>query len=417
MHKLTTAASTIAAICLTTAPTCADKQVVKLTRSVLKSEMEAKALGEYGSSMGTGKERPTCSDEPNLQWPQFHSKSPLYLTLNVGVADEAHPGAIRQAELPMAFDQSADAKGDYDVLYVDLNRDGKFGEGERIVGHRPTDAGPPYDKEIDFGVIAIPTGRPNGDTVYMALMLNVLPDTGDACCDYCPGSVVEGEMQTPSGPRPVRIFDDSYDGSFTTYGQDTMVLGDATGLTLGRIVSINGRFSTIDLAPDASSITIAPYEGKLGKLKVELRTKAGTQATTLGGTIRNNDLTLQADPKADSIQLPEGSYPDTRWDMECEAGDLVWRASALTAPVKVVGDETTVFVVGDSLRMEVALSGSTAPGGTCEANFTIKGSSGEVYGNFTNHPKDGWRNTIITAKAIVKDASGKQVAGAARVPG
>ena len=409
----------VMAIALAIGPVCSDKQTIKLAHRVFKSQAEAQQQGS-SSLRGTGLigEPYDLGNGLKVAWPTLKCKKPLYGYLSISVPDPKNPGQDRTEQANLVLDQSGKTPDTYDILYIDLNCDGKFGDGERVVGTKPTGtAATSSGREIsvDYGVVALPIGLPGHETEHVAITFTK-DDTGGAVY-YCPACLLEGEMQTASGPRALRIVDESFNGSFADYGSDMVILGNERQV-LSKIISVDNAFSNFQIAPDGSSFTISPYTGETGKVAFDVKLKSAADLQ-ISGQARSSDVTLSLGlVSTTGLSLPARDYPQSYIYMQCKDGDLLWVAyTSMDVPIHVAANETTTVKAGSPMSLEVVVNGATSPGATADLTYTVKGVSGESYSRFINYRKDGTNYTTVGAKAIIMDAAGKQVVEATLEPG
>jgi hypothetical protein len=404
----------VAALAAVIGAVCGDEQVVKLEHKIAGSREATQQLGLYGQS-GTvlNAERP---DESVAQWPRFLCAKPLYGYIYLNLPSKERPGQDEGQYLWLAVDQSGDIEDTYDILYIDLDRDGKFSKWERRIGRKTTNSQGEPIAGICFGAIAVPTGRAE----HMVMHLWVTGDTqsdGNFVVWYTPLCYLEGIWETPSGTTKVRLFDQGPNGSFTDYGADSVSFKEGETEPLSRIVPLNGGFINFQIAPDVSCATITPYTGKVGKLSLNVRTKSGQPPAEVFCQATSGDISLPYTIAPGSeIVLPAGDYPQSQVSLACKDGDRTWSTYIWSWPLHIVGGKVTALALGSPMRIAIAADGVPAAGEKAEVIYTVKGAAGETYSSFYSYGNDvPWGSS--EAKTAVKDAAGNVVGELTREPG
>jgi hypothetical protein len=388
------------------------KWTAALEHKMYASFDEADRLGSRISGLAAYAERPP---DP-VEWPTFQCTDPAYGRLYL-------PGLATDEGIPQrlfALDRSGGNGGKYDILYLDLNGNNRFGEGERIEGMSAKVRG--GQDGIDFGTITFPVKRPGHDGLHIRIWIG--PQTivegrrQYVLVNYRPWCYLGGEVEMDGKTVPVRLADVNVNGTFTDRGTDTIAIGDAPPTTLSRLTGYGGKFVTVEVADDASSVTISPYQGKTGTLKLDVAKDSGTITQVYGVVTTDDGISLQCRSEGDKgFELPAGNYRIGYVMIFCEDGDLEWNTYFRELATSVSADAETQLKPGKPMKLDVLVSGATFPAGQATVQYSVRGALGETYQTFTCRRKDGKTAQVNNPKVVIRNAAGETVVDGVMEPG
>jgi len=179
-----------------------------------------------------------------------------------------------------------------------------------------------------------------------------------------------GSMAGKVGETTIQIIDQNLNGSFNDVGEDAIVVGrDAAASYLSKVISVDGKLWSLDVARDGSSMAVEPYSGPAGLL--DLTTLFESKAKLRSAIVRSKDgkHSFSMAKAKRGLSIPAGEY-------ELCAGELV------------LGDSKAKIARGRSKPIVVPEGGSQVIpwGGPVSAEFQYSREGGKV--TFT--PWDLW---------------------------
>ena len=118
-----------------------------------------------------------------------------------------------------------------------------------------------------------------------------------------PGGAAVGKVDG----QQVRIIDQNLNGKFDDFGTDAIVVGRGKQASfLSEVINVRGKLYSIEVSPNGSSLTWAPYDGTSGTL--DFSTQFASKGKLLGAVVVSDDgkrsFTLSGKP----IAVPTGNY-------------------------------------------------------------------------------------------------------------
>jgi len=382
-----------------------------LEQKTFQSFEEADALTMRAMGVSASSQRPS---DP-FEWPTFECSEPLYGRMYFYTLQNA----AKPMYVTVALDRLGQHGDKYDVLYVDADMNGKFGETERMEGRLGEIRG--VKDAVDFGVISAPIRDPQHPLPIRIWSTSPVTEQGSLryqVLSYRPWSYLAGEIAMGDTKRAVRLIDVNLDGAYAGFGTDLIAIGDQPAATLSRLMRYQGEMLTVNLPTDAGRITIETYSGKMGTLAFDVARDAG-DVTTLYGLLTNGDgvsLPCQVNGK-DGVELPEGEYQFSYLYVTCENENESWRASCRSLPVAVRGQTTRSIKLGKPMRLEVVLTGSGLPGEPTTVQYRMQGVSDEQYSDFTCIAKGTGKSEPRNPGVVIRDPAGSVVQEATMEPG
>jgi hypothetical protein len=383
------------------------ESTVRLQQKVFKDLDESQSIGF--ARMSAAVASPGTPPE-SIEWPPFGSEKPLFGRINL--SGESAPA--ERAYVSFALDQSSAAQTAYDHLYIDVDRDGKLADTERITGQASKEAeliaGP---GTMDFGVVEIPAPGPGRPTLYLRLWSAThRGEDGStiSVIQYSPWSYFEGAAEIGGAKQTVRLFDGDMDGSVAGYGVDVMAVGEGTAMPLSRVIQHDEELLSVRVAEDGKSMTLAPYTGPKGRLGVSVvkdggeRCEVSTSLTGGAGTV----LALSVS-EGESIEVPAGDYTMPYASVECQSGKWIWVTCFFDYKVSVPADKNLMVRLGKPMSLEIALEGDPQPGKTAIIGCGVRGVGGEVYDSFVGYGAEEDGQESSGAAIVIKDQSGKVI--------
>lgn len=277
-------------------------------------EEEAGGGGQH-LELVTNKGKNGALPRPLKEEPKYHAE-PLYAAIQLGVNKE---------KVAVVLDNSSGRKLGYDILYVDVNRDGRITAAEKLIGdsrQRATTFGPVkllidsdgekcpqwfvfrlYEYESQGQVLrslsAVNTGFYQGLVTFgnHKRLLAVVDANGN-------GLYNDGMKDNHRSCERLLIDDNNdgkLDGSFRS----------EEAQPLGRYVQVGDKYWKLDVAADGSSVFVEPLAKPLGTVRSEQKDYM-VLVTGDEGVIRLRS-------QNGSARLPEGTYrlAQSRWCRRC----------------------------------------------------------------------------------------------------
>jgi len=340
------------------------------------------------------------------QEPKYDSPEPLYATLKLGVNYEA---------FPLVLDCSSGGTRGYDILFLDANRDGRLGPEKKLTGEARTSG-------TVFGPVKllVDCGAERSPQWFLFQLVEFEADDGKFTRElmainagYYQGVVTFGREKrlvafvdadgnglynnVLKGPGQVGdrlLIDQNGDGKLDPDSQ-----GEETQ-PLGRYVLVGDRFWQMDVAPDGSSVTVAPLDKPLGTIRANV--------THYALLLRGNQGVLRLRSRDGTARLPAGKYQL----LQCvyRLTDPAGRSWGFSASAQE--GVSVVVVAGKEVRLPfgppfVAKVDFAPPEkGRLTLNLTLSGAGGESY----SFAFVGDREKPPFPKAHILDANGLELA-------
>lgn len=176
-----------------------------------------------------------------------------------------------------------------------------------------------------------------------------------------PGGAMTGRI----GSERFMILDQNGNGRFDDFGADALVIGRGKVASfLSRVVPVDGKLYELEVTPDGSGATLAPFTGPTGSLDLgsDFETKAKLRSVVL--TSDKGDLSFElsgAVAAKQAVTLPAGHY-------SIHSGEVV------------LGKSHATLGPGRASGIEVPADGSAslAWGGPVDAEFTYQRGGGKL---------------------------------------
>jgi hypothetical protein len=130
------------------------------------------------------------------------------------------------------------------------------------------------------------------------------------------------------------------------YGPDALQLNEA--------VKLGARFYKIDANAIGNKVTIAPYDGPMGQLLVQVSNVNGKKATVTNMSISGDMGTYSFDDCKGPIAIPSGSYKVDGCGIVLAAKNKTFQLScSLNSPAKVEADKQSVVSIGGPIKLAI----------------------------------------------------------------
>jgi hypothetical protein len=338
------------------------------------------------------------TDGAGVSWPEFRSKAPLYGYIpRHGLPKRS--GDKEPVHLAAALDQSGEHGDRYDILYVDLDNNREFMDDERLIGHPDGDV-------MEFGIAKVGV-EGFAHPLYFDLFTNPWPRAGNhldfvLCCrrvDY-----LEADVPLGTDRVPLRFYDTWLSGAYGDDPPDLLSIAGGKGHAISPVISYKGKCYSLSLAADATAVTVGPYEGAIGDLRIDVRTASGKEPNVDGSFEPGGGVSIPVSPKPGELTAtPAGDGWLTLFLTIPENQSTSWWTSIRSLRTTVHEGKTTTVAVGAPLVAVLTIEGDPAPGADIRLAVTVGGRAGESYGGFMC-------KTSLKPEAVVRDVSGREVA-------
>jgi hypothetical protein len=188
-----------------------------------------------------------------------------------------------------------------------------------------------------------------------------------------------GAMVGKIGETRVQLIDQNNNGRYDDFGEDAMIVGRSKFATfLSRVVNVGGELHTLQIAPDGSSLTHAPFQGEVGVL--DLRTGLETKGKLLSAIVRSadGDVCFDLARAKEGLRVPSGTYSLHSGKFGLGQASAYVRAGRM-ASIEVAAGEPTVLDWGGPLQGEFKYVRSGGEVVISPADVTYFGKAGEEY--------------------------------------
>jgi hypothetical protein len=367
-------------------------------------------------------------DRP-VGWPRAVCKTPSY-----GALEFIGPNGTwtEAATTPYMVDRVGGAGRGRDILYIDLNGNGKIDPKERLIG-KPMAVPDTLPIEeptrlVDFGAVK-PVQRKGAAKICHLRLIGAGPvtptsPTKEEALQWLVGIVgccKEGRVRLRGQNQTVRVFDGDGDGRtlFTSEHYpdtvDALRIGDGGVVPLRRLVLDRGRLLRVAIDKAGKAITFSRYTGRSGTVRVSAAVREGKiEPVCLCVTpAEGSPIEFTASP-GDRVELPAGTYDLETDPLVCKTEGGMWLATAESTKLSVRANRETTLRIGTPLQVEVQTAETAAPGRTVSIGCRLVGGQGEEY----SIPRLPYGSPgPAPPRVIVRDAAGDQIATAAMEAG
>jgi hypothetical protein len=356
--------------------------------------------GYGGQFLQPTRNRPALKEEP-----KYRTKEPLYATFHLGAKKEAYA---------LALDRSGGDQGGYDILYVDLDHDGRLTEAKKICGING-------QQGLTFGPvkIAVDCGKENCPQWFVFQLSEYEFNPGQVyrSLQMMNAGYYQGVVRFGDHKCLVAFVDADGDGLYNGYlkadGGGDRLLMDLNGdgkldgsyeseeaQPLGHHILAGGRYWHIDVAADGSSVTVEPLNKPLGTVRSDIRDYSVLLRGDAGILrVRTKDGT--APVPAGKYRLHDATYRITKQGKEWHFNA---RAEGKATEIDVPPDGVVKVPFGAPFVPKIQVS---ANGNDLALNLQLTGSGGEVYQNV--YLGNNYERPPVPRARIV-DAQGKELA-------
>ncbi len=175
----------------------------------------------------------------------------------------------------------------------------------------------------------------------------------------------------------VQIIDQNNNGSYADYGVDALVIGRSKAASfLSKALNVNGTLYEIDVAPNGSKITYAPFTGPTGTLKLDVDTKA----KVLGAVLKSVDgqYSFEMSRAKAGLLVPAGKYVAHSGELGIGANRMKFvrgRSKSMT----VAADKPLVVGWGGPVKAEFDYQRKGDKVGLSPETVWYYGTQGEQY--------------------------------------
>jgi hypothetical protein len=327
------------------------------------------------------------------------------------------------------------------AFYFDLNADGKLSDNEKILPIEGTEPGSAVSR-AEFVTPDFTMTTAEGHKVRFRALLQVAFYKGSSnpSCMWSPSCVLEGTSKINGASAKLILFTGGFTGYFNQFGNCSYALQRAEKASgqyiprhvLSSIINHEGQFYHLKLAGDYEKgenirATLERYTGQTGRVAVKLVGNADLKAElTSAGLVGSEDETIRFAIDSDQTRLPTGTYKLERGYVNYGTNQNdEWRVNFSEGPeFAVKADETeyvelgkptlSVRAVDERKRYNSDVQEQTVfPVGTSVfISPVVKGEAGELYGRFSEKPKDSRNYKDAQPRVRIVDATGKEVAAA-----
>jgi hypothetical protein len=357
--------------------------------------------GPAGQPLALSAHRLALDEEP-----KYRSPEPLYATLKLGLKNEA---------FPLVLDCSNGGTFAYDIMYLDVNRDSRLGPAKKFNGESRTNGTifGPVKLLVDGGAERSPQwfmfqlaeyegadGKPTRELLainagyYQGVVTFGAEKRLVAFVDADGNGLYNNVLRGPGQPGDRFLIDRNGDGKL-----DPDIQGEETQ-PLGRYVLVGDRFWQMDVAPDGSSVTVAPLDKPLGTIRADV--------TDYALLLSGEQGVLRLRSRDGTARLPAGKYQLLQCSYRlCDPAGRSWGFSASArdgVTVEVLAGKEARLDFGPPFVTRVDLT--TADQGKLTLNLTVSGAGGELY----SFAFFGDREKPPVPRARILDAEARELA-------
>lgn len=331
--------------------------------------------------------------EPLSREPDYRSDKPLYVTLELGDADDRF--------VTVALDESGGAGKGYDTLHVDANNNGNLtddppvkvdvkksgGHTALLVQALPVTVKYRDDAERTFDImLKIGVRRYGGPAANLSWSVIYHP------VQHMEGLIAIGGKKVLAGVYDAYGEGSHANGCFNDYGIDRLRLDlDGDGkldrskeeVPLSRAIAFDGKLWELAADGPAAQLTVKPFEAASGLISVGGRVSDGA-------AIESSSVELSTGEgyafscrlsEEEAFRAPVGEYRISRGRLNLTDRDgVAWRAGfSYPTTLRVEADEATPLVVGMPITVEPIVTGNLRRGARVEISHRLVGVGGEVY--------------------------------------
>jgi hypothetical protein len=324
------------------------------------------------------------------------------------------------------------------ALYFDVNGDGKFSEGERVLPTRKVDQGVEFITP-DF---MQPTEGGGQALCRVLLQVSFYKGNSEPNCMWSPAALMEGTATLNGKPTRMLLYANGPGGAFDQYGRSSYSLLPADQAkpapnsyipreTLSSLINNDGQFYRLKLDGRYSNglparVLIAKDTSPTGALAVKL-VGSNTLHSTLSSVglygAEDKTVVMRVSSSKEKMTLPEGAYVvDNGLIAYGTTNPLNWEVSFSAGPrATVKAGETSERVLGkptlkvrainerDRYDSRAAELTSIKRGTRIYLEPRVVGQGGEVFGRFQQSPAGGGQKTDRPPRITITASSGRQL--------
>ena len=324
------------------------------------------------------------------------------------------------------------------ALYFDVNGDGKFSEGERILPTRKVDQG------VEFITPDFMQPAEGGGQALCRVLLQVSFYQGNSepNCMWSPAALMEGTATLNGKPTRMLLYATGPGGSFDQYGRSSYSLLSADQAkpapnsyipreTLSSLINNGGQFYRLKLDGRYSNglparVLLAKDTSPTGALAVKLVGSNALQATLSSVSLYGADdktVVMRVSSTKEKMTLPEGAYVvdngqvaygttnPQNWEVSFSAGPRATVKAGETCE-QVLGKPTLkVRAINERDRYSSNPTELTSfkRGTRIYLEPRIVGQGGEVFGRFRQGPVGGGTQADRPPRITITASSGRQL--------
>lgn len=300
--------------------------------------------------------------------PVTRSKKPLFFGARID-------GAGKEGTLCIVMDESGGTGKGYDTAFVDVNRNFDLSDDTPVSWStgRGRSASPWITIQAHQGQL---DGEHTNNPMQIRLMsydikgqdMSIQKKGAWTCVVGCNkgdvqfaladmnGNGIYGERtkpadaKSPGCPQPG-------DYAFVDaigMGKTFIYPSGPASLQLNEAVKLGTRFYKIDANAIGNKVTIAPYDGPMGKLLVQVSNVNGKKAAVTSMSISGNVGTYSFDDCKGPIAIPDGSYKVDGCNIVLAAKNKTLQLGcSLSSPAKVETDKQSIVSIGGPLKLAI----------------------------------------------------------------